>query len=334
MEMGNLRYLVAGFGSIGRRHVRNLRKLDPSSHITVYRLHTPEDAQPLADGADACVHTLDEALKARPDAVLIAGPASSHVSLALAFARCGAHLFIEKPLSISLEEVDDLISLVEARSLVAMLGYCFRFHPAVQYLRAALADNQIGRLISLRAHVGMFLPDWRPSADYRTTVSAQQALGGGAVFELSHELDYAIWIAGEVVDVTARTAKISDLEIDVEDTAEIVLAFRTGALGSIHVNMVERTPTRWCHLIGTEGTLIWNCIDQTIRTYDANTKRWNNDMTIPCDWNDMYLAELGHFMECVRTGKQPLASLREGRRVLEVALAAKSSSKERRTIAL
>jgi predicted dehydrogenase len=216
-----------------------------------------------------------------------------------------------------------------------MVGYNLRFHPPLQILKQSIVDGKIGKLIGIRAEVGQYLPEWRPGTDYRSSVSAKGELGGGVVFELSHELDYALWLAGDVTSVTAQADRLSDLEINVEDTAEIILRFVNGAIGSIHLDMVQQPSTRYCKITGMEGTLIWDGTTDSVTMFSNKTGQWS--VLHPgekVDRNLMYVSELQHFFTCIRDRKAPLITVFDGKRVLQVALAALQSSREQRSILL
>jgi predicted dehydrogenase len=214
-----------------------------------------------------------------------------------------------------------------------MVGYNLRFHPSLQLLKAATDRGSIGRILSVRAEVGQYLPEWRPGSDYRNSVSARRELGGGVFLELSHELDYVRWIAGEITSVMAQADHISDLELNVEDTAEIILRFASGAMGSVHLDMIQQPATRSCKLIGTEGVLTWDGISGSVRLYSAKTGTWSDLHTgQKNEWNQMYLDEMEHFISCIRKRKDPLVTGLDGKRVLEIALAALQSTREQRCI--
>jgi len=281
------------------------------------------------------VATEAEALAWEPDAALLTGPASTHIQIGRALAEHDVHLFIEKPLSHSLDGVDDLIEECRRRRLVLMVGYNFRYYPPLATCRQALHAGRIGKAISFRAEVGQYLPDWRPGVDYRQTVSALRSLGGGVLLELSHELDTARYLMGEVRTVAGQTGHLSDLEIEVEDVAEITLRFASGALGSVHLDMVQRTPTRWCRVIGTEGTLEWQWSDHRVRLFSAATAGWSDIHPAgEIDRNAMYIAELRHFMECARNGGEPAVTGADAKQTLRIALAARQSSDTGRTVEL
>jgi predicted dehydrogenase len=281
------------------------------------------------------VYSLDEALDPLPDFAVIANPASLHVETAWQFAEQGVDLLIEKPLAASMDGVDDLLSLCWERGLIGMVAYVFRFYYPLRLAKAAISGGQIGRVLSFNAEVGQYLPDWRPGRDYREAVSARRDLGGGAVLELSHEIDLARWLVGEVETVSASMGKLSDLEIDVEDTAEITLEFENGAIGRVHVDMVQRAPVRGMRIVGTNGTLTWDWHSHRVRVYTEEAEIWRDlHPAAELDRNGMYIAEMEHFLDCVAKRTSPAVGVEDGRRVLEIALAAKRSAAEQRVITL
>lgn len=329
--MPPMRALIVGLGSMGRRHLSNLKQIDPGALVTAWR-HSREIGAADVAPADRTVFGFDEALETRPRFALITGPASVHVEQALALADRDVHLLIEKPLSNRLDGVDMLIDRCRQRNVSLLVGYNFRFYQPLQAMKRALEDGRIGRVLSVRAEVAQYLPDWRPG-DYRRTVTAQSRLGGGVLLELSHEIDYVRWLVGEIADVSARVGRLSDLETDVEDVAEVVLTFENGAIGSIHLDMVQRSPVRVCRVVGSEGTLLWDGMRHEVQWFCARTGCWT-DLVAASDVNrnEMYMAELRHFLDCVEGVASPLVNGEDGRRVLEVILAARQSSDEGRVV--
>ena len=305
----------------------------PQAHITVWRHIRMTGAEQAPAEADRIVFGLDEALSLRPDIAILASPAPFHVRTASALASAGVHMLIEKPLSDSMDGLDRVLDDCRRQTIVVMVGYHLRFSPSLARLHDAIADGVIGRVLSVRAEVGQYLPDWRPGTDYRQGVSARRELGGGVVLELSHELDYVRWLGGEIRSVRAETGHLGGLDIDVEDVAEILLRFTNGAIGSVHMDMLQRRATRTCKVIGAEGTLEWNGLDGRLRLFSAKDSRLT-ELCGPSDagLNDLYMAELAHFIRCaVEGGEVPVDGV-AGRRVLEIALAAKQSAESGQVI--
>jgi predicted dehydrogenase len=329
-----LKALIVGLGSAGHRHTRNLKSIDPAIRIAVWRQHSRTgDLGDLSSLVEDVFYCQEDALAWQPDVAIVSTPASLHVPTALLLAHSGVHLFIEKPLSDMLKPVDELLALCHERGLALMVGYNFRFYGPLQTMRRALEEGEIGRVVSVRAEVGQYLPDWRPGVDYRQSVSARRDLGGGALLELSHELDYLRWLNGEVKAVSAQIAHLSDLDIDVEDTAEIILQFCNGSIGSIHLDMIQRPATRTCRIVGTEGTLTWDWSCHRVKLFSATTNKWTEPhLARSIDRNEMYVAELRHFLDCAKGDDTPNITGEDGRRVLEIALAARQSSEDQRVV--
>jgi len=319
-----------GAGSIGSRHLRNLRALglrrlavcDPDPA----RLAAAVDGPGAAGFAEARA-----ALDAfAPDVVLVCTPPPSHVELALAALEGGAHVFVEKPLADVLDGVDALVERARRAGRVAQVGYNLRFHPGVCALKELVDAGAVGRVLWLRSEVGQWLPDWRPGQDYRRSYSARRALGGGILLDASHELDYVLWLLGEPAEVACMAGRVSDLEMDVEDCATVLLRFPGGAQADVHVDCVQRGYARTCRVAGTEGTLAWDYLVPEVRLYRAATGAWET-RRYTFEPNDMYVAELRHFLDCAARGTAPRVGLADGRRALALALAARAAARSGRT---
>jgi predicted dehydrogenase len=330
-----VKILVVGLGSIGRRHIRNLKALDSSCEIIVWRQHSKtENLGDLAPLVHKVVFTLEDALKTKPEIALITNPSPFHIGTAIPLAENNIHLFIEKPISHSLKDVETLIQLCKHQQLVLMVGYHLRFYRPMQELQKALKSGVIGTPLSLRAEAGSFLPDWRPGGDYRREASARENLGGGVILELSHELDYAVWLLGKVQSVNALIAKVSNLEIDVEDLAEITLSFSNGATGQIHLNMFQPTITRSCRIAGSEGMLSWDWNSHAVELHTSSGKQKPIFPAQTIERDEIYRSELQHFFSAVNKQTEPIVNGEEALNVLKIALAAKQSSRERCTVPL
>lgn len=323
------RILVVGLGSIGTRHVRLVRALIPGVQIAVLTHRNCQDVN--EPGIDHCVTSLDEALRFRPQAAVIANPASHHLDVALRLAQAGVHLLVEKPISSTTQGVCELIEVSRVRGITLMTGYTLRFLPSLKRFRELLEEKRCGRVLSVRAEVGQYLPSWRPSADYRQTVSAKAALGGGVLLELSHEIDYLRWLFGEMEWVSAIQRKQSGLEIDVEDTAHLVLGFahETGdvpVIAALNMDFIRHDTTRSCTVIGKTGSLRWNALAGTVEIFEQGGNAWQSLFTHQHQWDDIYLAEWRHFLACIADGSPPEISGHDGLAVLRVIEAARHSS--------
>ena len=329
-----MKVLVVGCGSIGRRHIDNLTRIG-GHELIAYRTRREGVAELAQRYGVRSVFSLEEALAQHPDVAIIANPTSLHVPIALEAVRAGCHVFIEKPLSHSMEGVDELLGMARERQRVVCVAYQWRFHPLLARVKALIDSGAIGRVVSLRAQVGQYLPDWHPWEDYRQGYYARRDLGGGVILTLSHELDYVLWWLGQPEAVTCFAERGGRLEIDTEGLAEMILRFPNGTLASIHMDYYQRTVTRTCHLIGEDGLVEIDLERGVARTFFAARERWEED-TLPAGFapNQMYLDELEHFLDCVQRDVPCRIDGMAGRLTLQVALAAKQASASGRAVAI
>lgn len=322
-----MKFLIAGLGSIGRRHLRNLLALGERD-IILYRTHSAT----LPDDELAAFPTetdLRRALDQKPDAIIIANPTALHLDVAIRAAEAGCHILIEKPISHSLDRVDELEAALKRGGGKALVGFQYRFHPTLRKARQLLADGAIGRPLAADVHFGEYLPAWHPWEDYRQGYAARADLGGGVILTQCHSLDYLPWLIGSVESLWAFAGTLGNLGVDVDDTAEIGLRFAEGAIGSIHLNMIQQPPSHRWEIIGTDGTLRWDNADGLLHLYRAETKAWES-FTPPNGFerNVMFMDEMRHFLSVARGEAELLCTLEDGRDALELALAAQRSAQQ------
>jgi len=316
--------VIVGLGSIGRRHLRNLRALG-WTHVRLVRSGRATLSDDALEGWPVERH-LDDALARGPVAVIVANPTAAHLPTALAAARAGAHLLIEKPIAAALDGLDELAAVVAERRLVALVGFQFRFHPALQQLRQWVCEGALGDIVSAQAHWGESLPDMHPWEDYRQGYAARAELGGGVLLTLCHPFDYLRWLLGDIVEVSAISGGPDHLGLSVDTTADVALRFASGTSAHVHLDFVRRPPLHRLELIGTTGTATWSQDDHVARRYDTATGDWvKAPLPAGFERNDLFLAEMRHFLACLDGAERPRCTLRDGRAALEVALAARAS---------
>jgi predicted dehydrogenase len=324
------RVLLVSLGSIGVRHLRNLRRLCPDTRIAVLRRPGADADEARAAGADEVLHSLQAALTFAPDAGIVASPAPFHVEAAEALARVGVPLLIEKPLSDGPATAAALVRLCRENSVTLAVGYNLRFLPSLGAAREQIAQGAIGEVFSVRAEVGQYLPDWRRGTDYRQGVTANAKLGGGVLLELSHEIDYLLWMFGMPARVTAVGGRSGQLEVDDEDIVELTIQNeRPWRLVSVHLDMLQRRPYRRCRLVGTQGSVEWDGLADTVRldNLQEGAPRMLQGVTLT-DKNDMYLDELRDFLAAAAAGNAPACTGEDGLHTLAVIEAARHSIAE------
>ena len=328
-----MRFLICGLGSIGQRHVQNLLTLGEDD-IVFYRtgkatLSSSEFARfPMEDDLSRAIE------KWKPQAAIISNPTSLHMDAALPLARAGIHLLIEKPISDAREKVLDLQATLNETGAKVLVGYQFRFHPGLQQVKTMMAEHAIGKVHTARVFWGEYLPDWHPWEDYHLAYSARRELGGGVVLTLSHPLDYLRWLFGDVEAVTAEIGNSKSLDIDVEDTADFKLEFN-GVEASVHLDYLQSPKRHWMDVSAESGTLHWDYADAAVdlRKSSTNDERQTKDAR-PFQRNEMFLQEMAHFIDLIRDDIDPVCSIEDGLKVLEVALAVHKSAQEDQRIVM
>lgn len=314
-----MKFLIAGFGSIGRRHFRNLKALGEKD-ILLYRTGRSQlDEAELA--GHLVEHDLDKALAHKPDAVVVANPTALHLEVAIPAAQAGCHILLEKPISHNLEGVDELAAVAKASGSRILVGFQFRFHPGLQQAAQIIQSGQLGSVLSARAHWGEYLPNWHPYEDFRGSYAARSDLGGGVVLTLSHPFDYLRWLLGEVHTVWGSLDRSADLAIEVESQAEAGLEFAKGALGSVHLDYLQRPGGHWLEIVCSKGTLHWDAASGALVQRNADGSEREFAPPAGFERNELFLAQTRHFVDVVNGAAKPSCTLEDGKRALQIALA-------------
>ena len=315
--------LVVGSGSIARRHLANFRQLLPDAEIGC----VSASGRPLAIGetvATMQLASLAAAIEWAPDLAVVASPAPLHLDHACQLLDAGIPVLIEKPLSDSLDHVRAALPLLDAQRFRIEIAYNLRFLSSARRMKTLIDEGCVGRILGLRIDVGQYLPDWRPQVDYRRQVSANRSLGGGVLLELSHEFDYLIWMFGRFDQVFCIAKNSGQLEIDVEDCADILLS-RGDLTAHVHLDFLQRRVSRECKVIGSTGTLLWDLIANRISLVDPQGEKvLFSDPA--ADRNEMYVEQLRGFIAVAAGHAAPRISLDDGLAVLEMIEAMRESA--------
>lgn len=316
-----MKFLIAGYGSIGRRHMRNLLELGERD-IVLYR--TGRSTLPTDELQGFTVETdLGKALAHKPDAVIVANPSASHLDVAIPAALAGCHLMLEKPVSNTLERLGELRAALRQGGGKALVGFQFRYHPGLRQVKAWCQEGALGRPLSLRCEWGEFLPGWHPWEDYRQSYAAREDLGGGVALTLCHPLDYLSWMFGAVERMWGFSGKISDLELAVDDVSEVGLQFAEGPLASLHLDYYRRPGVHRLEICGTEGMITWDNADGAAHLIrpDGVTQVFTPPSGFERNW--LFLDQTRHFIDVARGAAEPVCTLDDGIYAQRLAMAVK-----------
>ena len=246
-----MKHLIVGMGSIGRRHARQL----------LAHGHEVLGADPyVKDPFGFPVYpSVAAAWEAQPDMVWICSPTSLHAEQVMGVLDRGLPVFVEKPVSSTLESALQILETWGklSKKVLIWVGCNMRFHPGVLRLKKALEEGLVGRPLVYRIHFSHYLPNMRPGMDYRQTYAAKASMGGGIILDDIHDIDLALWFAGSVRKTVALAAHSGVLDMDAEDVAHISLLHDSGAFSEIHMDFLRQDKSRGIEVIGEKGTLEW-----------------------------------------------------------------------------
>ncbi len=315
----DLRALIVGLGSMGIRHFENLRRLG-CGQVDVFRsrkgpLHKSVDLTGVS-----VYSNFTEALGQGYDAVVICNPTSLHLSYAQQAAEAGCDLYIEKPLSDTLDNTNELLRTVKDKCLVVSIGCQFRFHPNLTAVKRWLDDGAIGRTLSVQVDTGEYLPGWHPWEDYRKGYAARRDLGGGVVLTMIHEIDYLCWLLGPFKPACSFGGVSNALELDVEDHTLCMFLSEKNVPVVLNMDYLQQPPCRRMKVLGSQGVIEWDyyegvaslIVDGEVLEESRVSETWGR--------NDLFLSIMADFLDAVCKGGSPKVPLEDGIETLRIAL--------------
>ena len=308
------RILICGLGSIGRKHLRILHCNFPEIELSVLRsghgAECPEMSLITHQFSD-----MDVAISWKPDAAVISTPAPFHQQQALSLVRQKVPVLIEKPLGIggeSRQGWDELLKL--SQTVPVVIGYVLRHDPCAEYIKDILDNRILGKVLEADFYCGSWLPDWRPGSDYRSSVSSQRLLGGGALLELSHEIDLAFWLLKDFEITSASLVQSGLLDLDVEDQVLLTGSGYTGFLITIRLNMCTK-PSRRCVVIRCEkGEVAWDLLSGRVNLFIGDQEM--QSFISPLQPDDRFRLQAERFFKCIEDDSAPYCSLNDGLKIL------------------
>ena len=301
----SVKVAIVGAGSIGLRHQKILGGLN--HEVVLISRHDPSAKYKSLDGA---------LVNENFDYVVIASETSRHTNDLNSLINNGfaGQVLVEKPLFAKSGRLQENIFAMAA------VGYNLRFHPAILWLKQTLPS--LGAITSANLYVGQYLPNWRPSTDYRQSSSARNVSGGGVLRDLSHELDLVQNIFGNWQKLTALGGKFSNLEIDTEDTFLILMKAELCSAVSIQMNYLDRINQRSITVNGNNGSINIDLISGLASFNDLKMK-----FEIKPD--DTYLAQ---HQAMLAGNSENTCSLYEGSKIVEMIEAIEKSARKQRWI--
>lgn len=315
-----------GCGSIGQRHIRNLLSLGHKVSLYDYDVTLAKKIS-----RQLGVKNMSSDVPGDIDCILICTPPASHVKIAKKAILHGCHVFIEKPLSHS-NNTSQLLKFAKKTDSKIFVGYVFRFDKGLQIVKKLLSENKIGKIVSFDSYEGWYLPLWRPWQDHTKSYTGSKKLGGGIILDGSHELNYLLWLGGNIKEVFSYYNSIPSLKVKTEGIAEVLLKFQSNAIGRIHLDFLNPKYNRHCEILGENGSIRWYFETKKIEIQKAGSSK-HRTIKYGADNNQMYVDEIKHVISCILGKKKDnLIGLADAQRTLDISLAIKKSGKTKRVV--
>ncbi len=287
-----MKILIVGLGSIARKHVSAIRKIEPEAEI--FALRSKRDAEHMYGVAN--IYDVEE-IRNDLDFILISNPTSCHAQTIETFMKSGIPLFIEKPV---FDKViyNDLVRNVNARGIKTYVACNLRFLDGLMYLKKYLNEHPSRRVNEVNVYCGSYLPDWRSDTDYKKCYSAIPELGGGVHLDLIHDIDYVYWLFGKPIQTRGICRNVSSLEIRSIDYANYSLIYPE-FVASVVLNYYRRDYKRTLEIVFEDGT--W-----TLDIRGNNIKDETGRTVFECSKSilDTYEAQMRYFLDLLKSDEK------------------------------
>ena len=294
-----------GMGSIGKRHLNNLIKILNKRKIE-FEIDVVKRKKELDDEVKNHINNIDKINEFEPnfyDIVFIVNDTSAHIETLNLMKNYSNNFFIEKPLSINARK----ININDYKDKKIYIACPMRYSNVIEYLKKEI---DFSKVYSVRAICSTYLPDWRPTIDYRNNYSAKKELGGGVTLDLIHEWDYLTYLLGFPEKIFNLNKKVSHLEINSDDLS-IYIAKYKDKLVELHLDYFGRIPIRKVEFFLKEGTVIGDFIKNTITLED------NREINLSDDVDD-YIKEMNNFLDIIFNQKNNFNNLEHAYKVLKL----------------
>lgn len=333
-----MKFLVIGLGSMGKRRIRNLQCLKVGE-IIGFDPRNDRRKEVEKKYKVKTFENFDAAMAKNPDALIISAPPDLHMKYAMLAAQEGKHFFTEA--SVVSEGMDELINLCKGKKIVAAPSCTMRFHPSIKKIKELVDGGAIGKPLAFTYHSGQYLPDWHPWEDYRKFYVAKKSTGAAREI-VPFELVWLTWVLGKIDTISCLKGKLTKLETEIDDAYQILMKFKSGALGHMLVDVISRVPNRSCRIISEEGLIemVW-C--EGVKVYRASDKSWKEypepKGTTVEGYSEKikeepYIEEMQQFVQAVKGEVTYPYTFEEDKRILDLLYAAEKSANQGRHISI
>jgi predicted dehydrogenase len=324
-----MKFLVVGLGSMGKRRIRNLQYLGEQDVIGFDML---DDRRKECEEKYhiTTFNNIDKAMTEKPDALVISTPPNHHLEYELLAAKNNKHFFCEA--GVFSKGVDELIKICKTKKIVAAPSATLRFNDSIKKIKKLIDEKKIGTVVAVTYHMGQYLPDWHPWENISKFYVGQRETSATREM-VPFEMEWLTWIFGDVEKLSCIKGKISALPVDIDDVYQLIFQFKSGVIGHLLIEVISRTPTRILRIVGEKGSIEWNWMDDVVKMYDPEKKKWIEFKEEKgfkekgyVAKENMYIEEIRNFVQAIHGERSYIYSLEQDYQILSLLKAAETSS--------
>ena len=343
--MTAVKLAIVGMGMIGKRHLQAMTTIKKAALIAVVDPAEQAKAIALNDGVQWFGKIEEMLADVVPEGVIVCTPTEIHLAPTISALEAGCHVLVEKPIAGNLEEAREIQLVAERVNRNVMVGHHRRYYGLMEEARKIVSSEKLGRLLAVhgqwtsRKADDYFIPQWR-----------QQSSSGPVLINLIHEMDILRFICGEIESVTAQL-QTNFRGHPKEETAAIIVRFKSGVLGTFLLSDATPSPWNWEHATGENVNFPHTgqnsycfmgtdaCLEfPNLRIWQSQGKPdWNHLMKMeetPVPLEDAYIAQCRHFCGVIRGEEMPRITAEDASKTLAATLAVFDSAKQQQTILL
>ncbi len=335
MKVKNI--LLIGMGNMGKKYASIISKNFPKIKISVCRSRKKFKQIDKIFQDFKVFENINDAIKSRPDFAILCNPSSFREKILNNLLQNNIDILLEKPVSNSLKNIKKYLVMSKKKKLKILVGYNLRYLNSLKFFRKLIKKKSIGSWIKVHSEVGENIKNWRGPKNFKLSASFQKKLGGGVLLELSHEIDYLNWIFGPIKWVQAKTIKNNFHNSNVEHSANLIFGTKIKSnqnLISLNMDFVRHDKTRSCYVIGSNGSLFWDCNKNIVKKFDLKKKKWTTVFKEKYEIKTSYVDQISHMINLKQSMKKilPYITFQDGVEVLNIIEASKLSNKKNKTV--
>tara|TARA_B110000003_G_scaffold258321_1_gene277422 strand:+ start:2858 stop:3769 length:912 start_codon:yes stop_codon:yes gene_type:complete len=303
-----MKVLIVGLGSIANKHISVLREINPE--IEIYALRSSHKSKKYKKIIN--LYNWNNLINYNFSFIIISSPSFNHLEDLIKAQKLKIPIMIEKPLFISLEQIQ---KFEKVKSNLYYVACNFRFHPLIIFLKDFLKNNKF-KINEINVYCGSFLPDWRKNKDYSQVYSSNKEMGGGVHLDLIHEIDYLVYLFGLPYNSNVLNKKVSKLNIDSVDYSNIILDYKIFC-AQITLNYFRKDYKRTLEIVFENKTLMIDFKSGKIFDLSLNKIVYESD-----DFSiyDTYKRQMKYFLNCIKSNQLPMNSVEEASSILKLIL--------------